>query len=95
MGSAEVMKDEVNKSSTKFKCVQTKLFMISNLLSGFSSFVPITFEREYTCFAICTLHGSLIDFRFRVKNSRMSIEDAYGDTFLENGILVERKHQLE
>jgi hypothetical protein len=40
------------------------------------------------------MHGSIIDFRFRVKNQRLSLSDDYkdGDTFMENGILVERKY---
>jgi hypothetical protein len=44
---------------------------------------------------LCTLHGSLIDFRFRVKNQRQDQVLAQrfkdGDTFMENGILVELK----
>lgn len=40
------------------------------------------------------MHGSIIDFRFRVKNMRLSFSDEHkdGDTFMENGILVERKY---
>jgi len=93
----EVMRDEVaSGKNTKFKCVQTRVYQINNLLSGLSTFIPITFDREFTCISVCTIHGSLIDFRFRVKNYRnekassQSYKD--GDTFMENGILVELKY---
>lgn len=42
----------------------------------------------------CTLHGSIIDFRFRVKNARLddyTAADEQSNTFIENGILVEKK----
>ena len=89
------MKEEINKPGTKFNLVQTKVMQINNILQGFSSFVPITFEREFTSLAICTMHGSLIDFRFRNKNNRVKAEDKEADTFVENGILVERKYVEE
>ena len=42
------------------------------------------------------MHGSLIDYRFRVKNNRSdhatSLNHKDGDTFMENGILVELKY---
>ncbi len=60
-----------------------------------STFVPISFDREFTSTCLATLHGSLIDFRFRVKNQRndqiLSQRFKDGDTFMENGILVELK----
>ena len=65
------------------------------MLKGLSTFVPISFDREFTSICLCTLHGSLIDFRFRVKNQRqdqiLSQRFKDGDTFMENGILVELK----
>ena len=64
------MKEEVNKSSTKFKCVQTKIFQINYQLQGQSVFIPISFDKEFTSFCACTMHGSMIDFRFRVKSAR-------------------------
>jgi hypothetical protein len=65
------MKEEVNKSSTKFKVVQTKVFQINQQILGQSVFIPVSFDREFTSVCACTLHGSMIDFRFRVKNARM------------------------
>ena len=87
------MKEEVNRPQTRFKLVQTKIFQINKLLTGLSTFLPISFDREYTSISVCTLHGSIIDFRFRVKNHR-TLHDEYkdGDTFMENGILVEKKY---
>jgi hypothetical protein len=61
-----------------------------------TTYVPIAFDREFTSICICTLHGSLIDYRFRVKNYRAdrAASSSYkdGDTFVENGILVELKY---
>ena len=71
IGSAEIMREEILKQNIVFHCVQTKVFQINNLLGGFSSLLPITFEKEFTALCICTLHGSLIDFRFRVQNARL------------------------
>ena len=53
--------------------------------------MPLNFDREYTSTCSLTLHGSLIDYRFRVKNFR-SGNHKDGDTFMENGILVELKY---
>ena len=96
------MKDEVNKPHTKFTCVQTKIFQINNILQGLSTFIPMSFDREFTSIGVCTLHGSLIDFRFRVKNARLgaivddfTVIDEQSSTFMENGILVERKYLSE
>ena len=88
------MKEEVLKNTTKFKLVQTKVYQVNSLLQGLSTFVPVAFDREYTSTCLCTMHGSIIDFRFRVKNMRLSFSDEHkdGDTFMENGILVERKY---
>ena len=92
----EVMREEVQSGkNVKFRLVQTRVFQINNLLKGLSTFVPISFDREYTSICLCSLHGSLIDFRFRVKNQRQDMVLAQrfkdGDTFMENGILVELK----
>ena len=64
VNSAEIMKDEVSKGSNRFKCVQTKVFQINGALQGMSTFVPITFDREYTSMCLFTLHSSVIDFKF-------------------------------
>lgn len=56
--------------STKFKCVQTKIYQINMALLGQSVFIPFSFDKEFTSLCACTVHGSLIDFRFRVKNAR-------------------------
>jgi hypothetical protein len=68
VSSAEIMKEELNKPGTKFKLVQTKTYQINHLLQGRSAFVPISFDREFTSICTCTIHGSVIDFRFRVKS---------------------------
>lgn len=97
ISSPEVMRDEVvNKGTTVFKCVQTRVFQVNNLLMGLSAYVPLHFDREFTSNCHCTIHGSLIDYRFRVKNYRTDSSGGPlhkdGDTFMENGILVELKY---
>jgi hypothetical protein len=98
ISSPEIMKQEVEKLAGSFKCVQTRVFQLNNLLLGLSTVVPISFDREYSSICQCTLHGSLIDFKFRVKNYRADgkaggiLIHRDGDTFMENGILVELKY---
>ena len=97
VNSAELMKEELNNSADKFKLVQTKVYQINNLLSGLSTLIPISFDREFTSICVSTLHGSIIDFRFRAQNMRGKIKSSTsdhqeGDTFVENGILVEQKY---
>lgn len=91
-----VMREEIAQGKNlKFRCVQTRVFQINKALTGLSTFVPISFDREFTCICVCSLHGSLIDFRFRNKNYRSELTRGGGlkdgDTFMENGILVELK----
>lgn len=90
------MRDEVLSGKfVKFNLVQTRVFQLNNLLHGQSTFIPLSFDREFTSVCACTIHGSLIDYRFRVKNQRFSESSAKykdGDTFMENGILVELKY---
>ena len=104
--SAEIMKEEVQKGTNKFKCVQTKLFQINKALQGMSTFVPIQFDREYTSMCLFTLHSSVIDFKFYAPSTTNTIQagksrpmhetNSDGEdevqTFVENGILVERKY---
>ena len=102
--SAEIMKDEVSRYANKFKCVQTKLFQINKSLGGQSTFIPIQFDREYTSLCSVTLHSSVIDFKFsnkmepamRIKlHSESDDEQDNNHVFMENGILVEKKMNLE
>ena len=46
--------------------VQARLYQLNKGLFGQSSFLPILFDREYTCLTMTTLHASLIDYRFRM-----------------------------
>ena len=46
--------------------VQARLFQINRGLTGVSSFLPILFDREYTCLTMATCHAALIDYRFRM-----------------------------
>ena len=66
MNSASVMLNELQNNGEQFKMVQARLFQINRSLTGVSSFLPIMFDREYTCLTMSTIHSSLIDYRFRV-----------------------------
>lgn len=66
MNSASVMLTELQNNGEQFKMVQARLFQINRSLTGVSSFLPIMFDREYTCLTMSTIHSSLIDYRFRV-----------------------------
>jgi len=55
--------------------------------------VPISFDKEYTSVCVATIHGSVIDYRFRTKNQRIQLKTSNCDTFMENGILVESKYE--
>ena len=46
--------------------VQARLYQINKGLQGISSFVPILFDREYTCLTMSTVHQTLNDYRFRM-----------------------------
>jgi hypothetical protein len=45
--------------------VQARLFQINRGLLGQQSFLPVNFDREYTCLTMTTVHSALIDYRFR------------------------------
>jgi hypothetical protein len=89
------MKRECNSGETKFKLAQTKLFQINGLLSGASAYVPVAFDREYASICNCTIHGSLIDYKFRIRHMGLESDRKGNQTFMENGILVELKNEEE
>jgi hypothetical protein len=100
VNNPELMKAEINKSSTKFKCVQTRLYQLNNCMHSQSTFLPIEFDREYTSLCMTTVHSSIINFAFVAPSSGRPLkpqhleEDAEDSVqaFMENGILVERKY---
>jgi hypothetical protein len=66
MNSAKDMQAELQKSGEQFKMVQARLYQVNKGLTGVSSFLPILFDREYTCLTMSTVHSALIDYRFRM-----------------------------
>lgn len=58
--------------------VQARLFQINKALLGQQSFLPVNFDREYTCLTMTTFHTALIDFRFRQLMSCRNIKKAKG-----------------
>jgi len=65
MNSPKDMLVELQKNEEPFKMVQARLYRINKGLMGQSSFLPVLFDREYTCLTMTTVHTSLIDYRFR------------------------------
>ena len=53
-------------SGGEFKMVQQRIYKLNKGLLGQSSFIPIMFDREFTCLTMSTIHASLIDYRFRI-----------------------------
>ena len=66
MNSPKDMQYELQKSGEQFKMVQARLYRLNKGLLGQSSFIPVLFDREYTCLTMATVHASLIDYRFRM-----------------------------
>lgn len=54
--------------------VQARLYQINKGLTGVSSFLPILFDREYTCLTMSTIHSALIDYRFRLLPQNKMLE---------------------
>jgi len=50
-------------------------------MKGMSCYVPINFDREFTCLNAVGLHSSLTSFKFRSKHSNDDFS-----SYLENGI---------
>jgi len=64
-------------------------------MTGISAYVPVAFDREYASICNCTIHGSLIDFKFRIRHLGLDSDRKGNQTFMENGILVELKNEDE
>lgn len=58
--------------------VQARLFQVNKALMGQQSFLPVNFDREYTCLTMTTIHTALIDFRFRQLMSCRNMKKAKG-----------------
>ena len=66
---------------------------------GQSTLLPVTFEREWVSQMICSIHSSMIDFKFRnppaKKNQSNNSEDDEVQSFNDNGFYIERKPGLK
>ena len=40
-------------------------FKVRRLCDGIFEYVPVVFDEQHFCVALCTIHSSLLDFRFR------------------------------
>ena len=53
------------EGNTEFKCVSVQKFKIRKLCEGIFEYIPVTFDEQHFCVALCTIHSSILDFRFR------------------------------
>lgn len=68
MNSPKEMQEEIQRgldNGDQFKMVQARLYQLNRSLMGQSTFLPLLFDREYTCLTMSSIHTSLIDYRFR------------------------------
>jgi len=56
---------DIEQSSVDFRCVSVQKFRIRKLSEGIFEYVPVVFDEQHFCLALCTLHSSILDFRFR------------------------------
>lgn len=52
-------------STNPLKGVCTNEFKVVHVLQSTSEFLPVVFDKSYFCQFNCTLHSSLLDYRFR------------------------------
>ena len=65
LSSAETLKAEVTRYPlSKFKCEQTKMYKINQVLTGQSSFIPIQYGGRHTCLAYLTINSTLVGLNF-------------------------------
>lgn len=53
------------EDKVEFKSVAFQKFMVRNVCDGVYEYIPITFDEQHFCIALCTVHSLLMDFRFR------------------------------
>jgi len=52
-------------ANVEFKCVSVQKFKIRRFCDGIFEFIPVVFDESHFCVALCTVHSSTLDFRFR------------------------------
>lgn len=55
------------EGNVEFKCVSVQKFKIKKLCDGVFEYMPVVFDEQHFCVALCTIHSSLLDFRFRAR----------------------------
>lgn len=53
------------EGNADFKCVSVQKYRIKKLCDGIYEYVPVTFDEQHFCVALCTIHSCLLDFKFR------------------------------
>ena len=55
------------EGNVEFKCVSVQKYKLKKLCDGIFEYIPVTFDEQHFCVALCTVHSSLLDFRFRAR----------------------------
>jgi hypothetical protein len=58
------------EGNVEFKCVSVQKFKIRKLCDGIFDYVPVVFDEQHFCVALCTVHSSMLDFRCRTRVTR-------------------------
>lgn len=58
------------EGNAEFKCVAVQKFRIRRLSDGIFEYIPVIFDEQHFCITLCTIHSSLLDFRFRSRPLR-------------------------
>jgi hypothetical protein len=58
---------EIESLNVEFRCVSVQKYRIRKLSEGIFEYIPVVFDEAHFCIALCTLHSSLLDFRFRAR----------------------------
>ena len=73
MDSPEMQAYLDNSNSDDFLMVQSRTMQLNRSMMGISTYVPVHFDHEFTCLTSFTVHGSLVQFKYR---PRAAAEDA-------------------
>ena len=82
------IKDYLAQSQTaSFTMVQSHTIQLNNAMQGLSSYIPLHFDQEFTCFASFTIHSNLLQFKYRPRGTSAT------NQYVENGVIVLRKKE--
>ena len=84
--------DNIENDAT-FECSHLIHYKINRMAYGMSEYIPIITDKHFFAITGCTIHSTLIDYRFRVSSSTKN--SIYGSKllYLESGIQVKSKNK--